>query len=58
MCPCYAETFHEEENEYKKKLCHFLCKCKDKHLIFILACEKRPYVADKISNTEPRCTCQ
>ena len=56
-CPCYAEKFHEEENEYEKKLHRFLCKCKDKHLIFILICEKHPYVADKISNMEPRCTC-
>ena len=57
MCSCYAEKFHEEENVHEKKLCHFHCKCKDKHLNFILICEKHPYVADKIPNMEPRCTC-
>ena len=40
-----------------KKLCHFHCKCKNKHLIFILAWEKHLYVTDKIPNMEPRCTC-
>ena len=45
MCSCYAEKFHEEENVYEK------------HLIFILTCKKHPYVADKIPNMDPRCTC-
>ena len=57
MCSCYAEKFHEEENVYEKKLCHFHCKCKNKHHIFILTWEKHLYVVDNIPNMEPRCTC-
>ena len=42
MCPCYPEKFHEEKNDYIKKLFHFKCKCQDKHTIFILTCKKHP----------------
>lgn len=57
MCSCYAEQFHEEENEYVKKFCHFHCKCKDEHIVYILSYEKYSYVAPKVPNMEPKCKC-
>lgn len=55
MCPCYSEKFHEEENEYIKKLCHFKCRCQDEHKIFILTCEEHPFIATKIPLVAPKC---
>ena len=42
MCPCYPEKFHEEENDYIKKLFHVKCKCQDKHTIFTSTCKEHP----------------
>ena len=55
MCSCYVEKFYEEGHEYVKKRCHFHCKCKDDHIIYILTWEKHPYVAARIPNMESKC---
>lgn len=57
MCPCYSKKFHEEENEYIKKLCRFKCKCQDEHKIFILTCEEHPFIATKFPLVAPKCKC-
>ena len=55
MCTCYVQQFHEEGHEYVKKLlCHFKCKCKDNHLIYILSCKQHSFVAAKISEIDPK----
>ena len=53
----YAQTFHEEGHEYVKKLCHFKCKCNDKHLNYALSCKKHPIVAAKIPEMDPKYQC-
>ena len=57
MCPCYPEKFHEEENDYVKKLFHVKCKCQDKHTIFILTCREHPLTAPKFPLMEAKCNC-
>ena len=57
MCPCYSKKFHEEENEYIKKLCRFKCKCQDEHKIFILTCEEHPFIATRFPLVAPKCKC-
>ena len=50
MCPWFATRFHEEEHEYIKKHNHFHCGYNEKHIIFILTCDKHPYVGARLSN--------
>ena len=58
MCSCWVEKFHSEGNEYVKKLTHFHCKCKQKHLLYVLLCNKHPYGAGFIPQMEKKkCTC-
>ena len=57
MCRCSAEKFQNEGNEYVRKLCHFNCKYNDSHIVYILSCEKHPYVASNISEMDPKCKC-
>ena len=38
MCGCFVQGFHEEGNEYVKKLCHFYCHRKEAHEYFIYTC--------------------
>ena len=57
ICSCFVEKFHNEDNEYVKKLCHFKCKCNDSHIIYILSCNEHPYVAAKIPEMDPGCNC-
>ena len=57
ICSCFAEKLHNEGNEYVKKLYHFNCKCNDSHIVYILSCEKHPYVTSKISEMDPECKC-
>ena len=57
MCSCYTQLFHEEGHEYIKKLCHFKCKCNDKHLVYVLSCKKHPFVAATIPEMDPKCQC-
>ena len=58
MCKCYLNKFQSEGNEHVKKLTHFHCKCKDKHLLYILFCEKHPHGGDLIPQMiGKRCTC-
>lgn len=57
MCSCFVEKFHNEDNEYIKKLWLFKCKCKDSHVVYILSCEKHPYVASNIPEVDSECKC-
>ena len=57
MCSCYVEKFHSEGNEYVKKLTHFHCKCKEKHLLYVLFCDKHPYGSALIPQMEKKYTC-
>ena len=58
MYNCFVEKFHIEDNEYMKKFCHLKRKCKDSHVVYILSCEKHPYVAYKIPEMDPECKCR
>ena len=55
MCSCYATQFHGEGHEYVKKRCHFKCKCKDNHLVYVLSCKQHRFVAAKIPEMDPKC---
>ena len=58
MCECYYEQFSSKGHEYVKKIIHFYCKCKEKHLIYVLTCGKHPYIGNPIPQmTGKKCTC-
>lgn len=58
MCPCFMRKFHQEDNEYVKKIIHFHCRCKDKHLYFVLFCKDHPFGAHFSSTMEEKkCMC-
>ena len=58
MRQSYLEKFQSEGNEYVKKIIHFHYKCKGKHLLYVLFCEKHPYRPNPIEQmTGKRCTC-
>ena len=54
MCSCCVEKFHSEGNEYMKKLTHFHCKCKEKHLLYVLLYNKHPYGSGFIPQMEKK----
>ena len=49
--------FHGEREEYVKKLSHFPCKCKEKHLLLVCFCENHPYVFNMLDHMEKECKC-
>ena len=57
MCSCYTEYFHNEENDYVKKLCHFYCHCKEEHVYFVHTCKYYPFVAKKVDGMINKCFC-
>ena len=57
MCTCYVEKFHAEDNEYVKRLVHFHCKWRDKHILYVLFYDKHPYGAPPIPQMEKSCMC-
>ena len=58
MCPCYVGYFHEEGNEYVKKLCHFYCKCKDDHQYFVHTCKSHLCIYKRLDGMQLNCTCK
>lgn len=40
VCFCYANKVHDEGNKYVEKATHFHSKCKEKHFLYILFCDK------------------
>lgn len=57
MCNCYTQQFHDEGNEYVKKLCRFSCYCEDDHLVYILSCKEHPSVSPTVSSMDSHCRC-
>ena len=57
MCNCHAEKIHSEDNEYVKKLTHLHCKCREKHLLYILFCHRNPHGAIPILELQRKYTC-
>ena len=57
LCSCFAEYFHNEENEYVKKLCHFYCHYKEEHVYFVHICKYHPFVAKKVDGMKNKCFC-
>lgn len=57
MRSCNVGKFHQERNEYVKKLCHFHCQCDDNHLLFVYTCKDHPFVASRIPEMALRCAC-
>ena len=57
MCSCNVNKFHQEENEYIKKLCHFYCHCRDEHQTFVYTCKVHPFIAARAQGMESRCSC-
>ena len=57
MCSCYVQKFHSERNDYVKKLIHFHFKCEEKHLLYVLFCEKHPHGSLPTPEIEKECTC-
>ena len=51
------KKFHDEKEEYVKKIIHFHCKCKEKHLLLVCLCDKRPYSSDLQYHMEKECNC-
>ena len=43
MCLCYKKEFQTAGNTYIKKLIHFHCKYKEKHLIYVLFCKDHTF---------------
>ena len=61
MCRCYKEKFQAKGYEYKKKIIHFHCKCKDRHSYYVLFCNEHPYGADfgdSVAQDEKKCDCK
>ena len=57
ICRCYKEKFHEVKEEYVKKLIHFHCKCKEKHLLLVCLCDEQPYGSNLPEHAEKECKC-
>ena len=58
MCECVKKNFQSESCKYIKKIIHYHCKCKEKHLYFTIFCKEHPFRANFSSNQEERkCTC-
>ena len=58
MCECFYQIFQFEGGSYEKKYLHFQCRCKEKHVLYVLFCDWHPYVSN--SNQEmsgQKCTC-
>ena len=57
MCRCYVEKSHSEGNEYVKNFTQFHCRCNEKHLLYVLFCEKHPHGSLPTPEMEKECTC-
>lgn len=60
MCSCNVQGFHEEGNEYIKKLCHFYCHCKEEHSVeetFVLTC-RHSLIHRRMEGMQDKCTCK
>ena len=58
MCCCFVQGFHEEGNEYLKKLCHFYCECKEKHEYFVYTRKSHPFINKRMDEMQHKCTCK
>lgn len=57
MCECHMKKFHQEREEYVKKLIHFHCNCKEKHFLLVCFCDKHPYSSELQDHMEKECKC-
>ena len=58
MCSCFVQGFHEEDNEYVEKICHFYCHCKEEHQYFVYTCKGHPLIKKRIDGMQHKCTCK
>ena len=53
-----VKYFNLKEVHTKKKNLHFQCRCKEKHVLYVLFCEWHPYGSDsKQEMSGQKCTC-
>ena len=58
MCECFYQIFQSEGSSYEKKYLHFYCRCKEKHVLFVLFCDWHPYGSDSNQEmTRQTCIC-
>ena len=58
MCHCFVQRFQQEGHDDVKKQIYLNCKCKEKHLYFVLFCKDYPFGAAYTSTMEERkCSC-
>ena len=55
LCWCVVETFCAEGNNFTKKLLRFFCKYREKHIEFVLLCEKHLFQEGLIQ--DGKCPC-
>ena len=58
MCECFYQIFQSKGGSYEKKYLHFHCKCKEKHVLFVLFCDWHSYGTNSNQEmTGQKCTC-
>lgn len=58
MCSFNVQGFHEEANEYIKKLRHFYCYCKEEHQYFVLSCTGHPFINRRMEGMQGKWNCK
>ena len=58
MCLCYKKEFQAAGNTYIKKLIHFHCKYKEKHLIYVLFCKDHPFGVTYEASIDEKVSCK